>query len=486
MIISERCTIAPIARYPRAYWRPALAVLAGLVVSLVVSLVVLAPAALSAQDSVSTGGTPITLAAAIRLAQQNSPQTIQARGSEKANEAGVRAAYGAFLPAVTASVGTGRQFTGGGTSTTRINQNGERVTIAGNTWTYSNGLSFNAQLLNLNRIPNLRAAKADVVTARENTVVESYAVALNVEQQFFNALAARESEAAARAQLAEAQQQLDASRRRVIASVATASDSLRAKTQVLTAQLALSTAQTAQLDANATLTRLVGSAAPLSAAINDPAIAAMDTLRLDPDIIINGAITGPTVAAANANRAAAQDRRAAARALYFPTVNAGFSTGGSGTGLYGFGANPFPYNGQLNLSLSYPIFNQFTRQEQIAVATINENNAEANLRDLRLQAREMAVQNLNAVRLGEEAIAVQTATIVAAEEDLRVQQQRYNLGLSTIVDLLTAQTALNQARVNLISARNTVRLATAQIEALLGRPLTTLTSRPIGVPGVTR
>lgn len=454
-----------------------------------VGLAVFPVLGVGAQDSVAAGAAPITLSAAIHLAQQNSPQTVGARGAEHANQAAVRAAYGAFIPNITANLGSGRQFTSAG-ATTRINQNGERVTVAGNTWTYSNGLSFNAQLFNADRIPNLRAAQADVSTARQNTVVESYAVALNVEQQFYAALAARESEDAARAQLAEAQQQLEASRRRVIAGVATASDSLRSMTQILTAQLALTTAQNSRRDANAALTRLVGSNDPVAAATDDPAVVSMDTLRLDSALVINGARVGPNVAAAQAGRKAASQRRAAARAAYLPTINAAYSRGGSGTGVYGFGDNPFPYSGQLNLSLSYPLFNQFSREEQIALATVNENTAEATLRDAQLQARQLAVQYMDAIRLGEQQIVVQNATIVAAQEDLRVQQQRYNLGLSTIVDLLTAQTTLNQARVSLISARNSVRLATAQIEALIGLPLSTLpatlpTALPATPNGVT-
>lgn len=425
---------------------------------------------LAAQDSVSAGATPVTLAAAVRMAQQNAPQTIEARGAERANQAAVRSAYGAFLPAVTASVGAGRQFTGAGT-TTRINQNGETVTVAGNRWAYSNGLALNAQLFNADRIPNLRAAKADVTSARQNTVVQSYSVSLSVEQQFYAALAALESEDAARVQLAEAQQQLDASRRRVVAGAATASDSLRATTQVLTARLALLTAQNTRRDANAALTRITGSATPVAAATNDPAVQSIETVSLDSALIIRGAVTGPSVAAAQAQLAAADARRAVARAAYLPTVNAGYSRGGTGTGLYGFGSDPFPYSGQLNLSLSYPLFNQFTREEAIARATVNETNTEAVLRDTQLQARQLAVQYLDALKLGQEQIAVEAATITAAEEDLRVQQQRYNLGLSTIVDLLTAQNTLNQARVALISARNSVRLTTAQIESLLGRPL---------------
>lgn len=59
----------------------------------------------------------------------------------------------------------------------------------------------------------------------------------------------------------------------------------------------------------------------------------------------------------------------------------------------------------------------------------------------------------------------------AAEEDLRVQQQRYALGASTLLDLLTSQTTLNQARSDLIAARYDYRVAKAQLEALVGREL---------------
>jgi outer membrane protein len=62
-------------------------------------------------------------------------------------------------------------------------------------------------------------------------------------------------------------------------------------------------------------------------------------------------------------------------------------------------------------------------------------------------------------------------SVAAAEEDLRVQQQRYQLGASTILDALTSQTTLNQARLALIQARFNYRVAKAQLEALVGREL---------------
>ena len=46
--------------------------------------------------------------------------------------------------------------------------------------------------------------------------------------------------------------------------------------------------------------------------------------------------------------------------------------------------------------------------------------------------------------------------------DMRVQQQRYRLGVSTIVDLLTSQEALNQAEVDVVNARFDYLRAKAQ------------------------
>ena len=48
-----------------------------------------------------------------------------------------------------------------------------------------------------------------------------------------------------------------------------------------------------------------------------------------------------------------------------------------------------------------------------------------------------------------------------------MEQERYRLGVSTIVDLLTSQEALNQAEVDVVNARFDYLRAKAQIEALM-------------------
>jgi outer membrane protein len=81
------------------------------------------------------------------------------------------------------------------------------------------------------------------------------------------------------------------------------------------------------------------------------------------------------------------------------------------------------------------------------------------------------VQTLAALRTAQQQVDIQTLSVAAAEEDLRVQKQRYNLSASTILDVLTSETALVQARAALIQARYNARVAKAQLEALIGRDL---------------
>ena len=88
-----------------------------------------------------------------------------------------------------------------------------------------------------------------------------------------------------------------------------------------------------------------------------------------------------------------------------------------------------------------------------------------------LGARADLAQALGTFRLARERVASQAATLEAAEEDLRVQQQRYTIGGSTHLDVLTSQTQLEQSRRDLIRARYDLRIARAQLEALVGRSL---------------
>lgn len=163
-----------------------------------------------------------------------------------------------------------------------------------------------------------------------------------------------------------------------------------------------------------------------------------------------------------------------AKTVYLPTLDLTFSRGGSGYAPYGTGADEtrlYPYVNTFSFSLSYPLFNNYQREFQLTQAQVNKANADATLRDARLAAQQNLVQQLASLRAAQERIQIQQASIASAEEDLRVQQQRYALGASTLLDLLTSQTTLNQQRAALIQARQDYRIARAQIEAIIGHDL---------------
>ena len=92
----------------------------------------LVTAAVSSSAPADTAPRPIPLAEAVALAQRNAPAIIQAEGQKRTSDAGVRAAYAAFLPSVSVSAGASRQLpTQAGQ--TRV-ENGQVVTLAPEPW----------------------------------------------------------------------------------------------------------------------------------------------------------------------------------------------------------------------------------------------------------------------------------------------------------------------------------------------------------------
>jgi len=409
----------------------------------------------------------ISLAEAIQMAQQNSPQAIQAEGTQRTSKAARVAAVGAILPNATLSAGHVVQLGGG---LTRLNQNGEQITVAQKP-TNNTGLSLNMTLFDGGqRLYDLRTANYQIAAAEANRVAVKYNVALGVKQQYFAVLAAIESLDAADLQMAQAAEQFKASVARVRAGAATRSDSLRGVIQIGNAQLAQITAASAKEAAEAALTRLVGSPVPVTA---DPA-SVQENMAALPDSaqLAVLALTGPAVQQAQANLDVAEESRKASKATYLPSLSASYSRTGSGTDpQFGFGSDPFTYSGRLAFQLSYPIFNNFQREQQVVVAKVAEVNAQSAFRDSQLAAVQTLTQNIGAIRSASQRVTIQVASVDAAKEDVRVQQQRYNIGASTSLDLITSQAALATAEQALIQARYDYRIARAQLEALVGRDL---------------
>lgn len=411
----------------------------------------------------------ISLDEAIRLAHLNAPALVSARGSMRNNAAAVRRSYAAFMPSLNFTASSGRSQ---GVSYFQ----GQLVPLRGDPWSFRNGVSANLQIFDGgSRFADLNRAKAQVDASSAAEITQRYNVALNVKQQYYAVLAARESELAARQQLQQAEQQLAAAAARLAAGSATKSDSLRTAIQVGNAQLAVLTARNNQRVANAALTRIVG--APQTVTASDEALADLEPLDVESATLERLADEAPVVRQAQAEFVASRAGVKSAKSAYLPTITTSYSYSANQSSQGFEGGNVWllgrqnPNSKQLNFNFSYPIFNQLQRETAIIQAEVSQRNAEASLRDARLAADQSLTQALGQLELAQERMRIQQQAVLSGEEDLRVQTARYELGSSTLLDVLTSQTTLNQARLSLIQARFDARIARAQIEALIGREL---------------
>lgn len=410
----------------------------------------------------------ITLAEALALAQRNDVGIVRADGGAQNARAAVRTSWGAFLPSMTLTGGTARQL--GEIGGTRV-QNGQIVILPKVPWSTNVGASANLTIFDGgSRFFAMGEAKSNRIAAEVDAASARWQAALATKQAFYNVLAAHEEQLAAAAQLDQAQQQRVDAIARTRSKNATRSDSLRAEISVRNAQLAVTQAGVDKTSADAALARAVGSLQPVTAALGDSlqgtSIALNDTTLA---ALVEDA---PAVQAARALRDAAREARKNAWTAYLPSVGAGLSWSGNSTGdSPAWDPTTLSHAATLRFSLNFPIFDQFGREAQLTQTAVALTEAEAGLRDARLAARQSLTDGLGGYREASERVSTQSATVEAAGEDLRVQRERYSLGGSTLLDVLTSQAALDQARRDLIRARYDQRVAKAQLEALVGRDL---------------
>ncbi|MGH7658292.1 MAG: TolC family protein, partial [Gemmatimonadales bacterium] len=387
-----------------------------------------------------------------------------AQGGVRNADAGVRSAWGAYLPSVSASSSGSQNFSEFARPdpvTGEIN--------SGNTSTrsVSMGLSASVDLFNgFQRGADLRAARANTNAAEANLVDARFQTRLTVTQEYFNALSSQQLMVVREASVRRAEEQLKISVAKLRSGSATRSDSLRSLVTLGTARLQLVDAQTALAAAEASLGRLVGADGRVSA-IEDSS--RYEDVLLDlPALVTEATARSPRVQSAEASEVAAEASLKAARSEYWPTLSLSGNYNYSGSS-----SNDYRLFNQRNLTLrmSWPLFNGFNREQSIAVQVSSLETAQAQAEDTRRQIRAALTTefaNLEAARLR---IEITGTSVRAAEEDLRVQQERYRLGAATIVEVLTSQEALDQAEADVVDARFSYLQAKARIEALIGRPL---------------
>ena len=312
-----------------------------------------------------------------------------------------------------------------------------------------------------------KAANANRTAAEASLSNARYQQQLATTNQFFDVLAAEQLLRVRESSVRRAEEQLKVAVAKLHAGRGIRPDSLRSVVTLGTAQLQLVNARAALSTAEANLGRLVGADTPVGA-VDDSTLYTLlppiDSAGLREEAVANS----PSVKAAEASSVAARSAVQISKASYWPTLSLSGSASMNGSSRNDY---TFLNSRQVNLGLSWPIFNRFQREQGVVNALTSLDNAEAQAADSRravLANLRAAIAALEAARL---TISITQTSVLAAEEDLRVQQERYRLGAATIVDVLTSQEALNQAEVDAVTARFDYVRARAEISALIGRTL---------------
>lgn len=160
----------------------------------------------------------------------------------------------------------------------------------------------------------------------------------------------------------------------------------------------------------------------------------------------------------------------AARAGRSPTVYVQGSYGGrwaagstTGTG------NELDDIGRIGVGVEIPLFEGGQINAQIQEQRAVLAAARERLRKLDLQIRLDIETALLNIRSSRERIAAIRTAIEQAQESLRIERERYDLGKGAIVDVLDAQSALLDAQTNYYRARAEHHIALAQLKLAMGK-----------------
>jgi outer membrane protein TolC len=420
----------------------------------------LAPARSAAQQSA------VTLAEALQLAERNAPNVVQAQGGVRSAGAGMRAAWGEFLPNLNSSANYGTSFSAGPSRTDPIT--GE--VISGNTSSSSLSLGGSASLnlfTGFRRGADLSAARAGRTEADASLAFERAQAALVTTDQFFLALQSADLVRVRQEAIRRAEEKLAIANAKLATRAATIADSLQAVVDVTRARIQLLSEERNLTEAEAGLARFIGVDGRVSA-VSDSSLFRVAPVADTAELMAEAMDRSPSVLRAEARVRSARASHTIVRSTYLPTVTLSGNTAFSGSDASHY--NLFNSRG-VNLGLSWQLFNGFGRERDVVQRQAALDAAESTAADARRQIGAALTTQLSALRTALERMTLTAQSLDAARASARVQTERYRLGSIGIVELNAAQDALSNAESESVAARFDYLRAKAQIEAILGRTL---------------
>jgi outer membrane protein len=400
----------------------------------------------------SVSSRELTLDDCIAEALQNRANIIAARGGEELAKAGKRAALGAFLPTISAHY-RAQSVRLLDTSIT------EKSTAHELTGSIEIGDLYTT-------LSNYRSAKTDVLRSRLDVINSEQDMIYAVKVAYYDYLRAVEDITVNTEAVKRSEEALKLIQSKFELGSAAKSDVLKQKVQFGNDRVEMLRSQNSVTTTKADLAFTIGIDPGGDVEFTQKYTSRQFEGTLEEAIQFALKNEPGLLASEHALRGSKIDY-SAAKSRYLPTLGGDVTLSESGfNGDFGSGPNKTLTYG---VSLNWTLFDGFRRERAVTSARVARNNSAAGLADER-NAVVSGVKSayLNIMQLREQK-SVSQENVDAAAEDLKISQEKYNLGAATILDLLDSQVSLKRAQAQLIQADFSLNLAIAKLENAMGK-----------------
>jgi outer membrane protein len=422
--------------------------------ALFLAAAVAVPGSIESQEGADPAPEELTLSEAIERALEYAPAAVSARVAVDEASSGVLEARGDYLPSINL----------GSTFATSSNERFDQATGRLVSENYSAQATASYEVFSFGRrLATNRAARARLDAAIAGERNQDFAVALNTTQLFYDVAAAAELTEVARQRLERAQAQLEFAQVRLEVGTVTRSDVLRAELEVGNAELALVDAEATLRGSSLRLGRQVGVSGPVGV-VADALPSMAPGLPPLAELVAFAEDQAPPVLSAQAQLRDRTAQKWSTLTRYAPSLRVS-----GGLDWFAFDFPPSDRSWNLRITASIPVFDGFSREASLSRNQAQERLAEARYRDAMIAARGDVEDAVSQIDAAEQRVVIAERGLGLAREDLRVQEERYQLGAATILELQTSQVALADAENAWVLERQNLGIAVAQLEAVLGR-----------------
>ena len=383
----------------------------------------------------------LSLVDVVDLALRNNPATRASWAQARAAASLFGSARGAYYPTVN-----------GNATLSRIQSPATSTRSAGKRTEYGPSIALNYLLLDFGgRSGSVESARQNLFAANlaHNATLQN--TVLQAEVAYFTYMATSALLIAERSAVAEAQANLTAAQRRNTVGLATIADVLQARTALSQEKLNLETTQGNLQAARGSLASALGLPANLPFELEPlPTAIPVGMITQSVDSVINDALRNrPDLAAARAQAAAAAAQVRVARAAELPALTLGSNAARTFSNPQSFAGPSY----SVALGLAIQIFNGFSHQYDVAAARAQADAATALADQTRQQVITQVFVSYYALQTAEARVATADDLLASAQQSVQVAAGRYREGVGSIIDLLTAQTALANARAQQVQSR---------------------------------